>query len=104
MTEGMPLTADQFRRLNRDLMEKVLAKAASDPEWKERLLDDPEAAMIAADFPEIRELQEMQASVKAQEEEAEVAGHLIPGLFMTNPKQDLFCNCMKYTECINTGH
>lgn len=73
MTESTPLTFEQLRQLNRDLMEKVLDKAASDPEWKQRLLDDPEAAIMEADFPETRRLREMQASVGAQEE-AEVVG------------------------------
>jgi hypothetical protein len=68
MTEGTPpMTPEQFRQLNRDLMEKMLDKAASDPEWKQRLLDDPEAAMMEAGFPEARQLQEMQASVRAGE-------------------------------------
>ncbi len=74
MTEDMPPTMpEQFRQLNRDLLEKMLDKAASDPVWKQRLLDDPEAAMVEADFPEARQLREMQVSVGAQEE-AEVTG------------------------------
>ncbi len=73
MAEGTPLSAEQFRQLNRDLMEKILDRAASDPEWKQRLLDDPEAAIREADFPEISRLREMLASVGAQEE-AEVTG------------------------------
>ncbi len=66
MTEGTPMTPEQFRRLNRDLMEKVLDKAASDPEWKQRLLDDPEAAINEAGFPEAQRLRQMQASVEAE--------------------------------------
>ncbi len=74
MTESTPpMSPEQFRRLNRDLMERVIDRAASDPEWKQRLLDDPEAVMAEADFPEARQLREMQASVEAQEE-AEVMG------------------------------
>ena len=73
MTEGIPPTAEEIRQLNRDLMEKVLDKAASDPEWRQRLLDDPEAAMMEAGFPEVQRLQQMQASVEAAE--PEVAGH-----------------------------
>jgi hypothetical protein len=77
MTEGTPpMTPEQFRRLNRDLMEKVLDKAASDPEWKQRLLDDPEAAMMEAGFPEVESLREMQASAQLTPEEAEVQGHM----------------------------
>jgi hypothetical protein len=73
MTESTPFGPEQFRQLNRDLMEQVLDRAAIDPEWKQRLLDDPEAAIVEADFPEARQLQEMQGSVEA--EEAEVTGH-----------------------------
>jgi hypothetical protein len=82
MTEGTPpVTPEEIRRLKRDLMEKMIDKAASDPEWKQRLLDDPEAAMVEADFPEARQLQEMQASLPQEEE---VRGHgsgmrLLPG-------------------------
>jgi hypothetical protein len=55
MTESTPpTTPEQLRQLNRTLMEKVLDRAASDPEWKRRLLDDPEAAITEADFPETR--------------------------------------------------
>ena len=72
MTEGMPPTAEEIRQLNRDLMEKVLDKAESDAEWKQRLLDAPEAAMMEAGFPEARQLRKMLASVEA--EEAEVTG------------------------------
>jgi hypothetical protein len=68
-----PMMPEEIRRLKRDLMEKVLDKAASDPVWKQRLLDDPEAAIEEAGFPESRQLREMQASLEA-EEEAEVSG------------------------------
>ncbi len=75
MTEGVPSTAEEIRQLNRNLMEKVLDRAASDTEWKQRLLDDPGEAMMEADFPEIRQLREMQARIEAQE--AEVAGQML---------------------------
>jgi hypothetical protein len=75
MTENMPpMTPEQFRQLNRALMVKVLDKAASDPAWKQRLLDGPEAAMAEAGFPETRQLREMRASVRA--EEVEVMGQI----------------------------
>ena len=67
------MTPEQFRQLNRDLMEKVLDRAASDPEWKQRLLDDPEAAIDEAGFPEGEKIRQMQASMEAQEG-AEVMG------------------------------
>ncbi len=69
MTEGMPPTAEEIRQMNRDLMEKILDRAASDPEWKQRLLDDPEAAMQEAGFPEAERLREMQASAQFAQEE-----------------------------------
>jgi hypothetical protein len=74
MTEGTPLTLEQLRRLNRDLMEKVLDKAQSDPEWKQRLLDDPEAAIAEAGFLEVHEIQQMQEA-SAQLPTEEVRGH-----------------------------
>jgi hypothetical protein len=53
MTAGTPPTTfEQFRQLNRSLMEKVLNRAASDSEWRQRLLDDPETAVLEAGFPE----------------------------------------------------
>ena len=53
---GPGLTFEQARQLNRSLTEKVLDKAARDPQWRQLLLDDPEAAMQEANFPEIEEL------------------------------------------------
>ena len=73
MKESMPPSLERIRQLNRNLMEKFIDKAASEGEWKQRLLDDPEAAMQEADFPEAQQLREMRASVEAQEE-AEVVG------------------------------
>jgi hypothetical protein len=72
MTEGMPPTLEQTRQLNRSLTEKVLDRAASDPQWKQLLLDDPEAAMRAANFPETQQLQQMQQSSRSRG--AEVTG------------------------------
>ena len=68
MTEGTPLTPEQFRQLNRALMEKVLDKAASDPEWKQRFLDDPEAAVAEPGFPEAERLWETYEGAAAEEE------------------------------------
>ncbi len=77
MTEGTPpMMPEEIRRLNRGLMERVLDKAESDPGWKQRLLDDPEAAMLEASFPEAKKLQEAQAL--SLPEEAEVSGHIFP--------------------------
>ncbi len=76
MTENTPPTLEQTRRLNRALMEKVIDKAASDAEWKQRLLDDPEAAIREAGFPEAERLREMQL---LPVEGSEVHGHMICG-------------------------
>jgi hypothetical protein len=38
---------DAVQAADRALFEKMLDKAASDPAWKQQLLDDPEAAMAA---------------------------------------------------------
>ena len=77
MTEGMPPTLEQSRQLNRSLTEKVLDRAASDPQWKQQLIDDPEAAMRTANFPETQQLQQMQPGAGASEEE--VRGQWWPG-------------------------
>ncbi len=78
MTENMPpTTPEQIRQLNRDLMEKVLNRAASDPEWKQRLLDDPGAAMMEANFPEARQLQQIERSAAQASQEGEVTGQFI---------------------------
>ena len=59
MSEITPPTPEEMRRLERRLMEKVLDKAVSDLWWKQRLLDDPEVAMLEAGFPEVERLREM---------------------------------------------
>ena len=75
MTEGTPQTPEQFRQLNRSLMERVIDRAASDPAWKQRLLDEPEATIREAGFPEAEELKEAYKGARAGALEAEVAGH-----------------------------
>ena len=90
MTEGRPSDPEQLRRLNRDLMEKVLDRAASDPEWKQRLLEDPEAAMTEANFPETQQLRQAQTSALASEE-AEVVGHSDPASVWAPPGTGYIC-------------
>ncbi len=65
MTESMPPVSEEVRQLNRSLTEKVLDRAASDPAWKQQLLDDPEAAMRMANFPELQQIEQMQQSAGA---------------------------------------
>ncbi len=71
----MPPVPEEYRQLNRSLTEKVLDRAASDPQWKQQLLDDPEAAMRAANFPENRQLEQMRAGAG----EGDVRGQALPG-------------------------
>ena len=73
MTEqSPPYTLEQAKQLNRTLMEKILDRAASDPTWKQQLLDDPEAALREANFPETQQYHRMQ-------EQMEVQGHISSG-------------------------
>ena len=86
MTENTPpTTPEQIQQLNRDLMEKVLDRAASDPEWKQRLLDDPEMAIQEAGFPEVRQLREMRARMEAQEAEVSGQGSELQGITLGGP-------------------
>jgi hypothetical protein len=83
MTEEAPLSAEQLRQLNRSQMEKMLDKPAEDPECKQRLLDEPEAAMAEAGLPETRQLKEMHASLL---KEQEVQGHIDSGMLSDPPR------------------
>jgi hypothetical protein len=69
---------EEYRLLERTLMEKVLDRVCADPEWKRRLLEDPEAAMQEAAFPEAQRLKEVDERIWAHEEEAEVVGQYCP--------------------------
>ncbi len=75
MTEQIP-TPEEYRLLEKTLMEKILDQAATDPQWKQLLLEDPEAAMQEAAFPETHRLMEMNERVRAMQEDAEAVGHL----------------------------
>ncbi len=66
MTESTPATLAQAQQLNRSLTEKVLDRAESDPQWRQRLIEDPEAAMREAGFPEAQQLQQMQGAGASQ--------------------------------------
>ena len=74
MSESMPPTPEEVWQLRRSLLEKILDRAASDPQWKQQLLDDPNAAMRAASFPEAQSIEEVRQRVEALQE-AEVVGH-----------------------------
>jgi hypothetical protein len=70
MQKTLPIQ-EEYRQLNRGLTEKVLDRAASDPQWKQQFLDDQETAMRKANFPEYQRLAEM----SQPQEAAEVSGH-----------------------------
>ncbi len=73
-------TLEQTKQLQRNLTEKVLDRAASDPEWRQRLLDDSEAAMREAGFPEAERLAEIHQGARPQPPEGEeVRGQSWPG-------------------------
>jgi hypothetical protein len=67
------VTPEEYRQLQRSLMERTLDRAASDPEWKQRLLEDPRTAMTESGFPEAQRLQETSRHLRPIEEE-EVRG------------------------------
>ena len=60
---------EEYDLLQRSLMEKILDKASSEPTWKQQLLEDPEATLQEANFPEAKRIEEL------HQEEMEVSGH-----------------------------
>src|SRR5947209_8638470 len=58
MTESMRPTRVQLQQLQQALTEKILDKACSDSQWKQKLIEDPELAMREADFPELQQLEQ----------------------------------------------
>ena len=70
------VTQDEYRQLERDLREKILDKAANDPEWGRQYVESPDEAMQAANFPEAQKLAEMRQSLKPfNPEDEDVQGH-----------------------------
>ena len=69
---------EEYRQLSRSLTDKMLDRAASDPTWKQQLLEDPDKAMAEANFPELTRL----AEIRQREEEAgpQVRGHALDDL------------------------
>ena len=76
----MPATREEYLQLRRSLTEKILDRAASDPRWKQQLLDDPEAALREANFPEAQRLDEIPQSAGTPLE-VEAVGHVMPNPF-----------------------
>ncbi len=75
MSQSIPPTLEQTRQLYRSLTDKILERAANDPQWKQQLLDDSEAALREANFPEIQKLQQIERRVEeTRQVESEVSG------------------------------
>jgi hypothetical protein len=72
----MQPTPEELHPLFQSLTEKVMAKAESDPLWKQRLSEDADAAMSEARFPEVEKLREIHQNARPQSlEGGEVRGH-----------------------------
>jgi hypothetical protein len=59
---------EEYRQLTQNLTEKVRDKAASDPFWRQQLLNDAVAAIRETNFPEYQRLEEIR-------QKEEVRGH-----------------------------
>ncbi|HEX2053249.1 MAG TPA: hypothetical protein VHJ78_05915, partial [Actinomycetota bacterium] len=93
-------TYEQTKQLQRNLTEKILDRAASDPEWRQRLLEDSEAALQEANFPELQQIG--QGTQRDRQEETEVAGQVggqAGGQYCRYTWNDLICpyRCIWYT-------
>jgi hypothetical protein len=64
--EAMPAPPEEYWQLQRSLWEKMIDKAGGDPQWKQQLLNEPEAALQAANFPEVQQLEELKGEVLGQ--------------------------------------
>jgi hypothetical protein len=69
-----PTAQEEYRKLSRSLSEKILDRAASDPAWKQQLLNNPQAALQAANFPELKMVEEMRQRAWGSQVGAEVRG------------------------------
>ncbi len=73
MTEGTSLNQEEIRQLNRDLMEKITARAT--PSGSRGSWADPGAAIMEVGFPEAQQLQELQASAGILQAEVQGQQH-----------------------------
>jgi hypothetical protein len=69
-----PAAQEEYRHLSQSLTAKILDRAARDPLWKQRLIDEPDVALREGDFPELTRLDEIRQ--QKEEQMAEVRGHL----------------------------
>ena len=68
-------TPDEDRELERRLREKILEKAANDPDWRQQYVENPEDALNAAGFDETQRLREFHEVANRGESEEDVQGH-----------------------------
>ncbi len=87
MTER--ITQEEYRQLEQSLTEKVLERAESDPAWKQQLTDDPNAALEAANFPEVQRLKEIH---EKNLQPAELSDEDVQGQICTFPTSFVFQN------------
>jgi hypothetical protein len=84
---------EEYKQLLQSLTEKVLDRAATDPLWKQRLLDDAPSAMREAGFLEVKRLDEIR-------QEEEVRGHL-DLMSLDAGTLDAERRCRPYYTCYN---
>jgi hypothetical protein len=75
----LPINArEEYRQVSQRLTEKILDRAASDPTWKQLLLDDRATALRAANFPEIEKLDELRHRAEVEGQMLPLGGHYYP--------------------------
>ena len=67
----------QIQELEKSLREKILAKAAEDPSWMSKYVENPREALQDAGFPEPEQLQKIHQGLKPVDPMSndEVTGH-----------------------------
>jgi hypothetical protein len=70
------VTHEEYKSLERSLREKILEKAANDPEWRQQYVEDPEQALQQSGIEEAQRIREVHEALKPfNPEEEEVQGH-----------------------------
>jgi hypothetical protein len=71
------LTPEEYQQAKRSLIEKTLDRAASDPEWKQQYLDNPDEAVRNAGFEEYQRIEETRQQLRRAQpsDEEDVRGH-----------------------------
>jgi hypothetical protein len=89
---------EEQQQLRQRLWERVLDKAARDPQWKQWLLDDPEAAIQEANLPEIPQYEE----VHGQRYTTAPGGGYDSGLTVGTTGCTLYCKWTLYYYWVST--